>query len=597
MTRLNRRAFLRASGVGLLTAMPLLAACGGAATPAAPTSAPTSAPKPAATTPPATASTTASNTAATSAPATVKPAASTNGVKMPTYQPLSIAQADLPGDDKVEAGYFSFPKTVTPTVTSTPITAGGEVNVMTWNVTGPIAPLESNTAWQEINKQLGATINLVNNVSNSDYRTKLATVVAGGDLPDTIYIPATPGGQSAPFAQFPDFLERSAADLTPFLSGDAVKEFPNLAAMPTRAWKSVTYKNKIFGVPVAFPLVPGTVLWNHQEMLDDAGLTPPKNTDDFKSLLEALKKPDIGQYGIGASVQGAETTSGAFDLGMYSAFFNAPNNWKIDAAGKLTRSFETDEYKSAVAYARDLVAAGLYHPDSPTFNQVSVRTNFVGRKYAFINSGWLAAAIQFWSGAQSQTPPGKLAIVPPIGVGTARGSFYTGTQLFGWSMIKKASEARVKDLLRMFNFFAAPFGSAEYLLINYGVESKDFNFDDGGNPVLTPAGKTNVNSVWTYIVQPPQVYYNATRPRDFATMMQNGAKAMIGVGVDDPAATLYSETHAAKGSIVNQGFLSAIGEVIAGRRPFSDYDGLVKDWRSGGGDQIRTEFEQAMAAG
>ena len=105
---------------------------------------------------------------------------------------------------------------------------------MTWNVTGPIAPLEGNTAWQEINRQVGATINLVNNVSNSDYRTKLATVVAGGDLPDTIYIPATPGGQSAPFAQFPDFLERSAADLTPYLSGDAVKDYPNLAAIPTR---------------------------------------------------------------------------------------------------------------------------------------------------------------------------------------------------------------------------------------------------------------------------------------------------------------------------------------------------------------------------
>jgi putative aldouronate transport system substrate-binding protein len=564
MGKLSRRAFVRLAGGAALLATPLLDACGG---PVAPTA---------------------------SAPGagSAKPGAP---VAMPTYLPVTTAPPDLPGDDKIDAGYFAFPGTLVKTVTETPIKGGGEVNVMTWNVTGPIAPLEVNTAWQEINRQVGAKINLVNNVSNADYRTKLDTVVAGGELPDTVYIPATPGGQSSPFPQFPDFLERSAADLTPYLSGDAVKDFPNLANIPTRAWRSVTYHNKIFGVPVTFPLVPGTVLWVHQELLDAFGQPRPTSTDDFKQILQALKRPDAGVFGIGASVQGADTTNGAYDLGLYQMYFGAPNNWKADASGKLVRSFETEQYKAAVGYARDLVAAGLYHPDSPTFNQVSVRTNFVGRKYVFCNSGWLAASIQFWGGAQAQNPPGQLDVVPPFGADGGKGSFYTGTQLFGWSLIKKAPEARVRDLLRLFNFLAAPFGSEEYLLINYGVRGQDFNFDDQGNPVLTTAGKANVNSLWTYIVQPPQVYY-AIKPREFATMMQNADKALIAVGVEDPVASLYSETHAAKGSVVNQGFLAAMGDIIAGRRPLSDYDGLLKDWQSGGGNQIRTEFEQALAA-
>jgi hypothetical protein len=34
-------------------------------------------------------------------------------------------------------------------------------------------------------------------------------------------------------------------------------------------------------------------------------------------------------------------------------------------------------------------------------------------------------------------------------------------------------------------------------------------------------------------------------------MLQNGARAIIAVGVDDPAGAFYSEMHAAKGSIVN----------------------------------------------
>jgi putative aldouronate transport system substrate-binding protein len=487
MRGLTRRTFLRASS--LVVTVSLASACAASVPATSPTAV---------------------------APSATAAARGSTPIRMPTYQPITIAPPDLPGDDKVEPGYFAFPSKLDKTVTETPIKGGGEVNVMTWNVTGPIAQLETNTAWQAINRQVGAKINLVNNVSNSDYRTKLTAVVAGGELPDTVYIPATPGGQSAPFPQFPDFLEQSGADLAPYLSGDAVKELPNLAAIPTQAWKSVTHHNKIFGVRVSFPLIPGTVLCVHQEMLDAAAVGVPHSTDEFKSILQRLQNVDAGVYGIGASVQGADTRSGAFDLGMYQMYFGAPNNWRLDTSGKLTRSFETDQYKAAVAYARDLIAAGLYHPDSPTYNQVSVRTNFVARKYAFVNSGWLAAAIQYWGGAQAQTPPGTLGIVTPFGSAGAKGSFYTGTQLFGWSLIKKASVARVKDLLRFFNFLAAAFDS---------------------------------------------------------------------------------ETHAARGSIVNQGFLSAMGDIIAGRRPFADYDGLLRECQASGGNQIRTEFERAVAAG
>ncbi len=582
LTTINRRSFLRLTGLAAV-ALPVLAACGAGGGSAASTAA-------------APAGSAAASPNSAPAPGSAKPAAGAT-LKLPTYIPAKGPTPDLSGDDKIDAGYFAFPKNLVKTVPEPPL-KGGEVNVMTWSISAPIAPLDQNVGWQEINKQVGAKINLVNNVSNADYRPKLTTVVAGGELPDTMYIPASPGGQSAPFAQFPDFLEKSAADLTPYLAGDAIKEFPNLAAIPTKAWQSVVYRNKIFGVPVAFPLVPGTVLWVHQETLDQAGLARPKTADDFKKILQALKKPDSGTYGIGASVQGAENTSGAFDLGLYAMIFGAPNNWKADSNGKLARAFEFDQYKAAVGFARDLVAGGLYHPDSVTYNQVNVRTNFAARKFAFLNSGWLAAAAQYWAASQAQNPPGKLDVVVPFGADGGKGSFYTGTQLFGWSMVKKAPEARVKDMLRMFNYFAAPYGSEEFLTINYGVKGVDYNFDDQGNPVPTAKGKSDApaSTPWGYVVAPSQVYYNAQNPKAYATMMQAADKAMVAVGVEDPAATLYSETHSAKGSIVNGDFLLAVGDIIAGRRPLTDYDGLLKDWKAKGGDTIRTEFEQALAA-
>src|SRR5581483_5911353 len=132
----------------------------------------------------------------------------------------------------------------------------------------------------------------------------------------------------------------------------AIKDYPNLANIPTTSWKSVIYNNKIYGVPSAFPIVPGSVLWVHQEMLDQAGLARPKSADDFKKVLTALKNPNAGTWGIGASVQGAESTSGAYDLAVYSMMFGAPNDWKVDSSGKMIKNFETDQFKAAVGYAR-----------------------------------------------------------------------------------------------------------------------------------------------------------------------------------------------------------------------------------------------------
>jgi putative aldouronate transport system substrate-binding protein len=71
---------------------------------------------------------------------------------------------------------------------------------------------------------------------------------------------------------------------------------------------------------------------------------------------------------------------------------------------------------------------------------------------------------------------------------------------------------------------------------------------------------------------------------------------MLAAGIQDPTAGLYSSTSSNKTGVLNQTFFDAIQDMVAGRRPMSDYDGLVKDWRAGGGDQMRAEYEQAYAA-
>ena len=115
--------------------------------------------------------------------------------------------------------------------------SGGVVNAMTIGLFPPPTPFENNPAWQEINKQLNADVKM-NIVAPGDYLAKLATVMAGGDLPDLLFFYHSLRTAITAVAGVPQFLEAQAADLTPYLAGDAIKDYPALAAIPTRSWKN-----------------------------------------------------------------------------------------------------------------------------------------------------------------------------------------------------------------------------------------------------------------------------------------------------------------------------------------------------------------------
>jgi putative aldouronate transport system substrate-binding protein len=66
------------------------------------------------------------------------------------------------------------------------------------------------------------------------------------------------------------------------------------------------------------------------------------------------------------------------------------------------------------------------------------------------------------------------------------------------------------------------------------------------------------------------------------------------MGIQNPVVGLYSKTNAQKAATLNQKMGDGLLAIIFGREDVSTLDQLVKDWRAQGGDQIRSEFEQAL---
>jgi putative aldouronate transport system substrate-binding protein len=532
--------------------------------------------------------------AATAPGVSAQPAAS-GRVQLPSYMaPAGAPPPDVPGTDLIPHGYLTYPKTVFQSV-ATPPGDGGTVTVAaeTFN---PLIPLDQNTVWQQLNKVMNLKLDL-NLAPFSDWAFgKFQALVAGGDLPDITMIPI--GGV---IPDLPAFLEAKIQDLTPFVSGDAVKEYPNLAALPTVGWRGMVYNNKIFAVPIASSQFYWG-LWGHQEVLEARGLNWPRSADEFRQVLKTLTNLQQNKYGIGFEV-GNRYAFGLTNVGgqIWPAIYGAPNNWSVSSDGKWAKDWESDRFKAGVQLARDVWADGSFDPNT-TYTTPTADQAFETNGFAFRFDNTLAIA-NFDAGVTpnhrfmpTQNPPWKIRLAPPIPAQSGgKPQYNLGPGNFGLIVLKKADPARIKLLLKVINYIVAPFGSQEYLYANYGVQGQDFTYDDAGNPIRTKQGVANQFS-WQGVMGVPAPVLFDPDNRDFAPTMNASLKLLADAGVQDPTVGLYSATNQKQGFLIQTKVADGFIDIVVGRRPMSDYDQLLAEWRSGGGDTIRGEYETAYAA-
>jgi putative aldouronate transport system substrate-binding protein len=183
--------------------------------------------------------------------------------------------------------------------------------------------------------------------------------------------------------------------------------------------------------------------------------------------------------------------------------------------------------------------------------------------------------------------------VPPFAAdGASRAAYWLGPGAFGFSILKKAGADRIQDVLRILSFLASPFGSQEYTLTHYGIQGVHTRRGQSRTHFHGPARRQFLVELdrRTAADPVPRKDPHSSRPT-----MQGDEKAMLPAGVADPSVPLYSPTNRSKGGSLNQALIDGITDIVAGRRPLSDFNQLVTDWRNAGGDQIRHEFEQALA--
>ena len=513
----------------------------------------------------------------------------TTGIKLPTYVALTNGpKPDLAGTPgKTLDAYLTYPANPTKLTDGKP---GDGSDVTAFMQTySPVAPgLGSNKFYQALNAALGINLKM-NVVASSDYNDKFATITAG-DLPDLLHI-------RTKVVDIPALLAAKCQDLSAYVGGDAVKEYPFLANIPTNCWKAQTLHNGgIYGIPI--PRAPlGQTFLRRDDIIAAKGLNPdPTSFAEFSKLCQDLTDTKKNQWAL----TNADTL-----LYTIMQMLGVPNagqvdanlgGWKLDN-GKLTNTYELPETKQALADAAKLVAAGVVHPDS-----FGSGTQDLTNKYKqWFNAGsavlhgdnypaWWQAYVQNVAG-----PSFKVGgMIPPNYDSGSKAVTWPGSPGFSYTAFKKASDARIKMLLKVCNWLAAPFGSAEYLLSQYGVENVDWTRNASGDVVLNKTGQGEVPGLGVqYIAAAPAVLYYAGQAQAIKDVFAFQQK-FIPMASQDPTLGMDSKTLAKVQGTLTTKIADARHAVLRGQQPVSSWDDVMKEWRAAGGDQIRQELQDAI---
>lgn len=424
-------------------------------------------------------------------------------------------------------------------------------------------------------------------VPADDYGTKFSTMVASDSLPDLFMYPEV-GGVDNKAA----FLQAKCADLTPHLAGGKIKDYPNLAAIPEGAWQAAIFGGKLYGIPIARTGTGGAGVYRH-DLFEEVGVTSLDQIDGLDRFVEVCKeltRPEKDQYAI---------IAGATSMLAMSA--GAPYYWRLDpATGKFTSDLETPEYRTAVETARALYKAGCFYPGTIQMSgaqKAQYTDMFKNGKGAYVYDGmptYLAPGVGYVAAMQAIDKKYDPRPFVPVGKGAV--AWMDNVKLEN-THVKKASGDRVRQILALADFAASPFGSEEYTLINYGVEGTDFTRDDKGNPALTEQGTQDVTVPWKFMASAVPAIYSADSEQGVRHVHETFTK-MIPMMEQDPTLQYSSPTWDSKGSgSLLTLKLDALKDIIAGRKPMSAYDQLVKDYLAKGGEQARGEFEEAYQKG
>ncbi|MEU9341745.1 extracellular solute-binding protein [Streptomyces sp. NPDC048278] len=497
---------------------------------------------------------------------------------LPAYVANNVVTPDIPSKYGSSIG-FTGKLDLATLKTSVPkkLGKGGKVTVMSPFWGSP--PKQDNPYYNAMNDMIGVDVQWQNQDGNT-YDQKLGAVLASSDVPDVVVIPNWNMGGKIPTAIISKF-----ADLGPYLSGDKVKDYPNLAAIPTDAWRRCIFGGKLRGLPMPASYVTNIVPFYRKDIFDKEGYDVPRSADEFLSLAKEITNAKAKRWAC------MDMKWTAWQMFSVLSGSEKPLGWNL-VDGKLINRIETDEYLEALEWTRKLFAAGVVHPDAMLGkNAPDAGPKFAAGEFLIypndISQWWSRTAEQ-----ATQNPDYRIWGMDVYAHDGGNPQVWAEQPAGIFAFVnKKASESVVHDVLAVANTTAAPYGTKEYMATNYGVEGTHYTVKNGV-PTKTTRGNNEVLNAYVMIASPAATIAHP----DFPDVAKAQVEWQQRMGSFTRKSSFFGQmiTEPSRYTNLMDDFETLEDDITRGRKKISDMQQAVAEWKSKGGDKLRDWYQKLL---
>jgi putative aldouronate transport system substrate-binding protein len=492
--------------------------------------------------------------------------------------------------------------------------------------------VDENAVWaeqsklhQEIEQAFGVRLEPVIR-PGLDQKGWYALKIAAGELFDYV----TSGGLH--FAEYDEYIKQGVAielDETMIRSN-----MPNLISYFDRydhLWDNDTFKwyrrdGKIYTIPQARPDdATRNVLGFRQDWLDRLGLKVPTTLQELETVLKAFTENDpdgngkndtYGYTGVNWIDYSLAFVTGAF--GVY------PGQWYINGAGQLEFGDVAPKYKEALAWIQKWYQAGYIDPELLTVGDWAIYKNKMVSSVAgvaaanyqvfqFPDDGW------FYADLLKVNPNAKYTISSGIkGPYGDQGLLQFNPITYAGVMFTPQVENQPEKIEKYMQVFdALGFDEAWRIKQSWGYEGETWKLNAQGGYEWAPpydrmgesenlkvelAEKYGVGPVGAMRAGFGWTWEFWSDPAANAKILYDPAKAALDAkGIEIATNGKYNimgmapvqlDTMKQYGETLDAIYNDYIVGIITGKRPVSDFDVFVREWKAAGGDKVLAEAQQ-----
>lgn len=447
----------------------------------------------------------------------------------------------------------------------------------------------TNETWQYIKDNLGIDLQITQAPEN--FTQQLALMVAGGDVPDIIWMNYD---VYVTYAQ-----EGLFTDLT-----DLVGNYPDLMeyvdtnGMGQYCWDRMTIDGAIYGVPTRSVNPTMYTAAIRQDWLDNKGLAVPTTIDELTEVLRVFTEEDPDGNGIndtyGVCCTGLDYMSvlfGAFGATSMMDYF-------LNEDGTVTTNVISDEYKQALKYINEIYEKGYMDPETFTQSNSQTYEKFATGKMGYWPCWWShGGSVYLKYGFADNNPTGEVTMMNAISGPDGHYGLPACDPI--WRTVGITYSCKnVEKALELINWEITPRG---WYTVQCGVEGDYFEMDENGKVTwywglegLNKRGDSIADmEIYKFIENlglQQQLYtldesnYGAKRTAGIATCMNARVYTNLFLG-------MYTDEYNNLNGELDNYYTNMTVKFIMGELDIdAEWDNYVSTYLSMGGEKVRTSL-------